>query len=145
MPDFELPGFLGPISDFAMSQDFGYWLNLGIDVLLSTIVGGLVMVVILEIVSKKWGEPVRVANIFLLVLLVKVINIFVLGFLISYVAFIPFSYILIPLLIWIGLVKLFFSEMSAMHAVIVGVVGFAISIILIPSLVGIVVQFIPSF
>lgn len=145
MPDFELPSFLGPISDFAMSQNFSYWLNLGIDVLLSTIVGGLVMVVILEAVSRGWGEPVRAANAFLLVLLVKIINIFVLGFLISYVAFIPFSYILIPLLIWIGLVKLFFSEMSALHAVIVGVVGFAVSIILIPSLVGIVAQFIPSF
>jgi len=145
MADFELPGFFGPVSDFAMSQNFGYWLNLGIDILLSTIVGGLVMLVILEIVSKKWGEPVRAVNIFLLVLLVKIINIFVLGFLISYIAFIPFSYILIPLLIWIGLVKLFFSEMSALHAVIIGIVGFVISIILIPSLVGIVAQYIPSF
>ena len=145
MADFELPSFLGPISDFAMSQNFGYWLNIGIDILLSTIVGGLVMIVILEIVSKKWGEPVRVVNIFLLVLMVKVINIFVLGFLISYIAFIPFSYIIIPLLIWIGLVKLFFSEMSALHAVMIGIVGFVISIILIPSLVGIAVQYIPSF
>jgi len=145
MPDFELPGFLGPVGDLATSQNFGYWLNLGINILLSTIVGGLVMVVILEILSRSWSESIRIANVFLLVLFVNIINTFILGFLIPYVAFIPFSYILVPLLIWIGLIKLFFKEMSFMHAVVVGIVGFAISTVLMPSIVGMLSQFIPNF
>ena len=147
MADFEIPGLLGPIVDFANSQSFGGWINIGIDILVSTIVGGIVLLIVAEIVSKAGGEQIKAANAFPVVLLIKMINTFVIFMLLSYLSFIPYSFIIVPLLIWIGLVKAFFSGLSALHAVAVGAVGFAVSIILVPSLVGMVISagIIPNF
>ena len=85
-------------------------------------------------------------NAFLVVLIINLINMLgVLGIVIRFISFIPFLPVILPVLIWIALIKMFFKDMSFAHAVIVGVIGWVLSIFLIPYLVGMASGFIPSF
>ena len=80
---------------------------------------------------------------FIVVLLANIINLIgVVGFLSPFIGGIPFIGIILPLLIWIILLKVFFEDMSFLHAIIVGVVFFALTIVLVPYAVGIVGSFV---
>jgi len=139
MATVDLPGFLGAFNTLATSADMNTWLNMGINLIISTIIGGIVLVAIIGILSKQWGESVKIGNAFLVVLIINVINIFgILGFL----GFLGIISMILPVLIWIGLVKAFFGELSIVHAVIVGVVGYIISIFIIPILLSMVMGYV---
>ncbi|RLF26120.1 MAG: hypothetical protein DRN05_07480, partial [Thermoplasmata archaeon] len=123
--------------DLATSQSYGYWISLGINFILSTIVGGILLVIIVEIFSHKFGESVKPANSFLVVLVANLINFFgIMGLLVSFLAVIPFIGIILPVVVWIVLIKAFFGEMAMLHAAIVGVVFFVLTIFVIPSVIG---------
>jgi hypothetical protein len=128
----EFPG-LDSIYNLALSNQPGAWLNLGVNLILSTIIGGLVLLVILEIVGKEWGENIHPVNSFILVLIINIINL--LG-VVNVLGFIPYHIFIIPILVWITLVKAFFHEMEFKHAVIVGIAGYLISIFMVPFLVN---------
>lgn len=121
------------ILNLATSQN---WIALAINLILSTIVGGLVILILLAIVTKKTNEKVNLANAFLMVLIINLINIF--GIIALMSGFLGSIAILLPIIIWILFMKLFFSEMSWPHILIVGIVGYGLSIFVIPTLVGIV-------
>ena len=65
---------LNAIYGLASSQSYTYWIGLGINIILSTIIGGIILIVVLEIFSKAFKEPVKPANAFLAVLVVSIIN-----------------------------------------------------------------------
>jgi hypothetical protein len=130
----------------SLGVDFMSPITLAINVIVSTIIGGIVLLILVEIIGKKFSEEVHPANAFLVVLIINLINILgILGFITPYISFVPFVPVILPVLIWIVMIKLFFKEMSILHAVIVGVIGWLLSIFLIPYLVGIASGFIPSF
>ncbi|MEE9323498.1 MAG: hypothetical protein V3U72_03040 [Candidatus Aenigmarchaeota archaeon] len=130
----------------SLGVDFTNPITLAINVIVSTIIGGIVFLILVEIIGKKFSEEVHPVNAFLVVLIINLVNFLgVLGFIIPYISFVPFLPVILPVLIWIILVKVFFKEMSILHAVILGVVGWLLSIFLIPYLVGIASGFIPSF
>jgi hypothetical protein len=130
----------------SVGVDFTNPITLAINIIVSTIIGGIVLLILVEIIGKKFSEEVHPVNAFLVVLIINLINILgVLGFITPYISFIPFLPVILPVLVWIILIKLFFSEMSILHAIIVGVIGWLLSIFLIPYLVGIASGFIPSF
>jgi len=127
------------ILGFATSQN---WLALGINLILSTIIGGIVIIILLAIAGRAFGEQLKLPNAFLMVLLINVINFFgILGFLASTV---PLLALFLPIVIWIGFTKAFFSDMVWWHAVVVGMVGYALSIFVIPNLVGYFGGFLPA-
>jgi hypothetical protein len=137
---------LNSIYGFASSQSYTYWIGLGINLILSTIVGGIVLMVVLEIFSKKFKEPIKPVNAFLVVLIVNIINMFgILGLLLPYMAAIPYVGLILPIIIWIIFVKAFFGELSFLHAIAIGVVFYIITIFALPYLTGIVAGFIPGF
>ena len=130
----------------SLGVDFTNPITLAINIIVSTIIGGIVILILVEIIGKKFSENVHPVNAFLVVLIINLINFLgVLGFITPYISFIPFLPVILPVLIWIILIKLFFKEMRIIHAVIVGVVGWLLSIFLIPYLVGMASGFIPSF
>lgn len=130
----------------SVGVDFTNPITLAINIIVSTIIGGIVLLILVEIIGKKFSEEVHPVNAFLVVLIINLINILgVLGLITPYISFIPFLPVILPVLVWIILIKLFFSEMSILHAIIVGVVGWLLSIFLIPYLVGIASGFMPSF
>lgn len=137
---------LEAIYGLATSQAYTYWIGLAINLILATIIGGIVLIVILEIFSKKFKEPVRPGNAFLAVLVVNLItNLGIMGFLLPYIAPVPYLLMILPLLIWILLIKAFFGELSILHAVAVGIIFYLISFFALPLLTGVVMGFIPSF
>lgn len=123
----------------ATSRD---WAALGINLILSTIIGGIIIAILLAIFSKAWKEQVKYQNAFLMVLLINIINLFgVIGFLSP---FVPAALSLfVPLLIWIGFAKIFFPQMVWWHAIVLGAIGYGLSIFLIPSLTSAVSGAVP--
>ena len=124
----------------AASRD---WLSLGINLILSTLIGGIVIVILLAILARVWGENVKVPNAFLMVLLINLVNLF--GVLAFISPSVPAAGLVIPLLVWIGLTKAFFSDLSWKHALVTGAVGYVVSIFLIPNLVGLASGYLPRF
>jgi hypothetical protein len=144
----EFPNLLDPSALYstATSEGFGYWIGLGVDLILSTIIGGIVLMLILEIFSHKFGENIRPANAFLVVLIANIINIFgVTGILVSFIPGLGMFYLILPVLVWIVLIKLFFGGLSLIQAAVVGVLFFVLTIVLVPLLTSYVSAFIPSF
>jgi hypothetical protein len=141
--DFGLGGILGSFSNLATSQGASGWLGIGINIILSTIVGGVVLLVVMEALSKAWGESVSAGRCFVFVLIINIITQFGMSFIIPYVSFLPMAVIVVQLLLWVVFMKLFFSELTLAHAAIAGVIGFVLSILLVPMLTGLVMGFIP--
>jgi len=132
---------LDAIYGLATGQGVSGWLNLGINLIISTIVGGIVILILFEIISKAWGGSFKATNAFLLVLVINIVNL--LGIMAFVAPYIPYAGLILPILVWIILIKVFFGEMSWMHTIITGIVGYAISIILIPNLVAMVSGYLP--
>ena len=130
----------------SLGVDFANPITMAMNVIVSTIVMGIVLLIVVEIMGKKFSEEIHPLNAFLVALVINIINIpIVFGLISSFASFVPFLPAVLPLVIWIVVVKLFFREMSFLHAIMVGVIGWFLSMFLITYLVGIVSGFIPSF
>ncbi len=141
--------FLDPqaIFNFANTQSAGSWLGLGINVIVSTLVGGIVLIFLVEIFSHKFGESIKPQNAFLVTLIANIVTYFgIIGLLAGLVSAVPgvsIILIVLPLLVWFVLIKVFFSEMNILHAFLVAVIFFMMSMLVIPYLVSLVAGFIP--
>lgn len=134
------------LTDFVSNLGIGFGdpITLAVNIILSTLIGGIVLLILLEIVGKHFSEEVSPTNAFLLVLLINIINLPVIfGLLTSFVSFIPFLPVILPILIWIILVKFFFKELAMTHAVLVGVIGYFLTLFVVPYLIGLVMGFLP--
>ncbi len=118
-----------------------------VNLIVSTIVGGIVFLVVVQVFAKAFSEEASIGRAFLVVLVINIINMLgILGFVTPYLMAIPFAgyvMLILPLLIWIGLVKAFFSDMETLHAVVIGVVGYVLSIIVFPWVTGLVMGYLP--
>ncbi len=135
---------LNSIYEFATAQTASYWINLGVSILISTIVTGIILVIVMQLVSRRTGESIKPANAFLVVLLVNVINYFgIMGIMLSFIAAVPFMALALPAIIWILLLKLFFGSMRWIHIVIIGLVFYGISLYIVPYITTFIASFIP--
>lgn len=132
------------VFNFATSQSAGSWLALGINTILSTIIGGIVLIVLVEVFSHKFGESIKPQNAFLVVLLANVVTNFgILGLLGGFLSGVPYLIIILPLVVWFVLIKVFFHEMNILHAFLVSVIFFVLSMLVIPYITSMVAGFIP--
>ena len=140
---------LSSLNDFmgGMDLNFGNPIGLATNLILSTIVGGIVILIVVEIFAKKFAEEANPMHAFLLALVVNIINLpIIMGLLYTFVTAIPFLGVLtglLPVIIWIVLTKLLFKDLHMLHVLIIAVLCYALSIFLIPALVGMVAGFIP--
>ena len=140
-----LPAGLEAVFNLATGQGFGTWINMGINLIASTIVGGIVLIAILATVGKAWHENVPMARSFFVVLVINLITQFgIVGLLTGFLPGIAMASIIINLLLWIGLIKLFFGQMKISHAAIVGIVGYIVNLIVVPVILGMVLGLLPS-
>ena len=130
-----------------LQLNFGNPIGLASNLILSTIVGGIVMLVVIEIFAKKFSAEVNPLHAFLIVLVISIINIFgivpILGSMLSMLPFAGLLIMILPILVWIILVKVFFRDLEMLHVLIIGVLGYFISLYVIPYLVSMVSGFIP--
>jgi hypothetical protein len=129
-----------------LGNNFASPLTLAINLILNTLIGGIVLLVLVEVFGKKFKEKVHPANAFLVVLLINIINLVgIVAIIAPYISSIPIIIPVLPALIWILLIKVFFREMKFTHAILVGIIGFVLSMFLIPILVGMASGFVPAF
>jgi hypothetical protein len=123
-------------------------LALLVNLIASTLVGGIVFLLVVWVFTRAFSEEARIGRAFLVVLVINIINLFgILALLTPYLMGIPFAgYLMLalPLLIWIGLVKAFFSGMEIKHIIVIGIVGYALSILVFPWVTGLVIGYIPA-
>jgi hypothetical protein len=144
MADFlNIPFDLNSIAQMGASNAAGLWVNIAISMVLSTVVGGILLIVVLGFFNRIYGEMLDYKRAFLVVLIVNILNfVGVVGILSPYISVVPYIGLILPLVIWIVLLKVFFEDMSFLHAIVVGAVFFAMTIIAIPYLVAIAASYI---
>lgn len=130
-----------------LQLDFGNPIGMATNLVLSTIVGGIVILIVVEILAKKFSEEVNPLHAFMLALCINIINLpIIMGLLYSFISYIPLMGLIagfLPIIIWIVLTKLFFRDLSILPVLIIAVLGYLLSMFLIPMLVNIVAGFIP--
>ena len=130
-----------------LDLNFGNPIGLGIDICLSTIVGGIVILLIVEIFAKKFSETVNPMHAFLVSLVVSVINFLgIIPLLGSLIGTLPLAGVIamfLPVIVWIVLIKVFFKDLALTHALMIGVICYLLSIYLIPTIVVMATGFIP--
>lgn len=136
------------LEEILYSLSIGNPIALLVNLVVSTIIGGVVFLVVVEVFAKAFSEEASIGKAFLVVLVINIINIFgILGLITPYLAMVPFAgyiMLILPLLIWMGLVKASFSDMEILHVVVIAVVGYALSIIVFPWLTAIVQGYLPA-
>ena len=141
-----LPVGLDAVFNLATGSGFGTWINMGINLIASTIVGGIVLIIILATVGKAWHENVPMARSFFVVFVINLITQFgIVGLIPGFLPGIAMASIIVNLLLWIGLIKVFFGQMKVSHAAVVGVIGYVVSLIIVPMILGIVLGLVPAF
>jgi hypothetical protein len=132
-----------------MDLSFANPAGLGINILVSTIVGGIVILLIVEIFAKRYANHVKPINAFLLTFIASMINILgIMALLGGMVASFPmgsFISMLLPVFVWVILIKVLFKQFTMKHALMVGVVCYLLNIFLIPALVNMASGFVPVF
>ncbi len=119
-------------------------IGMAVNLILSTIVMGIVIIILTKTIARDEDEKIAPTHAFMLALLINIINMPIFsGLLYGFVSFIPFVGIVLPLIIWIIGTKLFFSDIHILHAMIIGVIGFVLSLLVIPTIVSILAGFIP--
>ena len=144
----DLTSFLDPTALYqvANSQGFNYWISLGINIVISTITGGVVLIILAYIFSEKFNESISLPNAFLISLIGNIINFFgLLGLLLPYIGIVPFASIILPVIIWILLIKVFFGQMSFVHSILLGVVFMVVTMFVTPYLSSMIISMIPNF
>ena len=108
------------------------------NLLLSTIVGGIVFLVVAKLIGRKFHESIGIVQVFLAVFLINLLNIpLVLGYTQTAINSVPALaavYPFLPLILWFAVVKLVFRGMSISHALLISVLGYILSLFVIPTL-----------
>ena len=99
---------------------------------------------LVEVFSHKFGESIKPQNAFLVTLIANIVTYFgVIGLLSGFLSSVPYVIIILPLVVWFILIKLFFSQMNILHAFLTAMIFFMLSMLVVPYLTAIVSGFIP--
>lgn len=134
-------GFESVISGITNLVSFSNPIGLIISIVVSTVVGGIVYLIIAKLIGGRLRDSISVGKIFTLVFVINLINMFgLLGFVLGYVSFLPL--IIVQILVWVLLTKVFLA-VPFTHAGLIGVVGYLISGFAVPALLPMVSGLIP--
>ncbi len=121
--------------------------GIALNVFISTIVGGIVFLIVIKALSKKLHDNIGVKQTFSAVLLINILNIpIILGVALQSLSSVPLLSLAIPflpLIVWVVVLKLVFSQISFSHTFLIAVIGYILSIFVIPNLVWSVRGFLP--
>ena len=138
-----IPFDLNSVAQMASTNSVGLWTTIIVNLVLSTVIGGVLLIVVLGVFNRIYGEMLDYKRAFLVVFIVNLINLVgIVGLLTPFIAGIPFIGLILPLIIWVVVLKVFFEDMSFLHTLIVGAAFFAVTIIAIPYVVGLVATYI---
>jgi hypothetical protein len=138
MVDFlNIPFDLNSVAQLASANAMGFWVTIIINLVISTVVGGILLIIVLGVFNRIYGEMLDYKKAFLVVLIANIINLpIIAGLLAPFISVVPYIGLFLPLLIWVLLLKIFFEDMSFLHALVVGAVFFVLTMVAVPYLVG---------
>jgi hypothetical protein len=138
MVDFlNIPFDLNSVAQLASANAMGFWVTIIINLVISTVVGGILLIIVLGVFNRIYGEMLDYKKAFLVVLIANIINLpIIVGLLSPFISVVPYIGLFLPLIIWVLLLKIFFEDMSFLHALFVGVVFFVLTMVAVPYLVG---------
>jgi len=131
----------------SLQLNFSNPVGLVINLILSTIVGGIVILIVAELFAKKFSEEIKAVNAFILVLVASLVQLLgivpLLGQFLIMLPMVGLLLVVLPVIVWIVLVKIFFSKLHILHAALLGVVCYFLTLYVIPILVSMVSGFVP--
>ena len=131
------------LNEIATSSGVDYWLGLGLNIILSTIVGGILLTLVMAIFSRRYGGGVRPGKAFFVVLIINMLTFFgVFGIVLSLIVGIPMIGFLLPAAIWIVVLTLTFPEMHFIQNIIIAIIFAALTLTAVPYIVGMLAGFI---
>lgn len=120
------------------TSSLGSWTGLLINLIFSTVIGGLVFLLVVKLVSGKLGDNVGTGRVFLAILVINLISLPIIwGLTTQTISSIPLTGIIfpfLPFLIWLIVSKLSFG-MPWSHTLLVTIIGYILSIFVVPTLV----------
>ncbi|MFH1294664.1 MAG: hypothetical protein ABIH90_01845 [Candidatus Aenigmatarchaeota archaeon] len=140
----DISSLLSPenILQFAGMNDAMGWLGVGVNFLINILVGGIILVAILEIFGHHWGEHINPVNAFFAVFIATLINMFgITGILSSLLPLGYYGAVVLSVVVWFVLIKAFFSDLEIKHAGIVSIVVVVANMLILPSIMGFVLGF----
>ncbi len=136
-----MPGFEDVLANIGKLVNFSNPVGLVLSIVISTIVGGIIYLIIAKLIGGRLRDSISVGKTFLVVFVINLINMLgVLGFVLGYVSFLPL--IVVQIIIWVLLTKVFL-RIPFTHAGLIGIVGYAISGFAVPALLPMVGGLIP--
>lgn len=116
--------------------------GLVVNLIISTIVGGIAFLIVAKLLGRPLNEDVGLTKPFIIIFIINIINMLgLMEFVYPVLSMIPFGGIvalLLPAIIWVALVKMFIPGTTILHALIIGVLGWVLSIFILPMLLGLV-------
>lgn len=115
--------------------------------LVSTIAGGIVFLIVVELIAKKLHDKIGVFRVFLSVFIINIITLPIIwGLSVQTIASIPFASLIIPFLpflVWLVVIETLFKDMQFSHSFILSIIGYVLSIFVIPTVMIIVRSLLP--
>jgi hypothetical protein len=123
------------------------WVSIAVELVVGTIIGGILLINVLGVFNKIYGDILEYKRSFLVVGVANMINLVGLrGFISPMLKELPAAEAIveyaIPAVIWVFLLKVFFEDMNLTHATVVGIVFFGITLILVPTYVNMALGYI---
>jgi len=134
----DLGGLIDPatILNFAGMNDAAGWIGIGVSFFLNLLVGGIILVVILELLGHHWNEHVNPVNAFFAVFISSLITMLGGGVIAGMLGGLGvYGYYLFSLAVWFVLIKVFFRELATKHAAMAAGAVFVANIIVLPQIV----------
>jgi len=136
-----------PLDSLFSNINFSNPIGLGVSIILDTVISGIMILIIVEIFAKKYKEGVKPSHAFIVSLVITIINILgivpLLGGMLTTLPFAAILVMVLPIIVWIVVVKLSFKELKISHVAIISVVCYLLSIYVIPMVMGMVAGMIP--
>lgn len=138
--------FTNAINSVIANLSIGNPITFVMGLFISTIIGGIILIILLKVAD----EDLHPGHSFLLVLIINlIINLGVVSLLGSFFVYIPFgSYIvfILPVIIWLALLKALFSEMHTGHLLMIGIAGYIVTYWAVPYLMAsFITPYLPTF
>jgi len=139
MAGFNIIPDLTEFNNLANLQGAEYWLSLGINLIIATIVGGIVLILVMVIYNKRYGGATQPGKIFFVVLIINFLTFFgLLGAVLPVIAMVPFGGLILPWIIWVIVLTLAFPDTHFLHNIILGLIFVLLTVTLVSSIVSLI-------
>lgn len=110
-----------------------------ISLLVSTVAGGIIFLIVVELIAKKLHDRISIPRVFLAVFIINIATLpIIFGVTSQALGWLPFASAILPFLpfiVWLAVIELLFKDIPISHSFILSLVGYILSILVVPAAV----------